>query len=161
MSDLINDILNDMRVELADEFDQNFSRGGFFGAEWQAKRSGEKSQLQGPGKLRKSIRATIRGRSLAFTSSEVYAAIHNDGGEIIVTPRMRKYFWAQYYKSGGRGPKAQMYKALALKRAGSTIKIPKRQYIGDHPKVREAIENIVRANAQRHITQAMDKLNHK
>jgi hypothetical protein len=76
-----------------------------------------------------------------------YAAIHNNGGKIPVTPKMRKFFWAKYYERAGNVTKlksgkasaskrnvalsseVQFYKNMALtKRAHITI--PQRQFIG-------------------------------
>ena len=31
----------------------------------------------------------------------IYAAIHNNGGSITITPKMRKKFWAMYYRTLG------------------------------------------------------------
>ena len=57
-----------------------------------------------------------------------YAAIHNEGGTITVkvTPKMKKFFWAMFYKTG-----ENKWKFLALtKKENFMIKIPKRQFIG-------------------------------
>ena len=61
-----------------------------------------------------------------------YAEIHNDGGEIVVTDKMIKFFWAMYYTFKGKNnKKTQYFKALALKKSGSKIKVPKRKFMGD------------------------------
>lgn len=150
-SELLNNILNDMRVELADEFDRNFSRGGFFTERWQAKRNGDASMLQQGGKLRRSIRAQVRHSAVVFSSSEKYAAIHNEGGDITVTAKMRRYFWAKYYEAGKNSATAKMYRAMALKKIGDKIHIPQRQFIGNAPQVRKAVEAIVRDNMAQHL----------
>ena len=54
-----------------------------------------------------------------------YAKLHNEGGKVTVTPKMKKYFWAMYSKTGD-----ELYKRLALKKPGSIIIMPKRQYMG-------------------------------
>ncbi len=57
-----------------------------------------------------------------------YAVIHNEGGTIQVqaTERMRKYFWAMYYKTG-----EERYQNMALtQKSVFSIYIPKRQFIG-------------------------------
>lgn len=41
---------------------------------------------------------------------------------------------------------AQQWKNLALQKVGSKMKITKRQFIGDHPIVRQRIEDVVSAN---------------
>lgn len=75
---------------------------------------------------------------VTFSTDVIYAQIHNQGGEITVTPAMKKFFWAQFYQSGGKGlkeaqlnPLQRFYKGMALMSAGKKIKIPKRQFIGD------------------------------
>lgn len=162
-SDLMADILSDMRVELADEFDRNFSRRGFFSTNTWARRKidGQTATLQQSGKLRKSIRGRVVGTSVVFSSSEPYAAIHNEGGQITVTARMRKYFWAMYYKNGKRGAKAEVYKALALKPVGSRIVIPRRQFIGTSPRVNEIVNGIVAENVDRHAALIAEKFKQK
>ena len=66
-----------------------------------------------------------------------------------MTERMKRYFWFLYMKSTGTMQKkkngelrqnkanarlstiASFYKGMALKKAGSKIRIPKRQYMGE------------------------------
>lgn len=156
---LITQILNDLRVELADEFDRNFERKAFFGKSWPARRSSGKGTLMNvTGTLRRSIRARVSGTSLVFSSSEPHAAIHNDGGTISVTAKMRRFFWAKYYETAGRvrykksggvskrsirlSQEAGMWHALALKKVGSKITIPQRQFLGDAPEVRKIINDV-------------------
>lgn len=136
---MINKILRDIRVELLDEFDRNFQRGGFFTKPWPAKRDGSASHLTKTGKLRRSVSARISGNSVIFTSSEAYAAIHNDGGTVTVTAKMRKYFWAKFKETG-----QPHFKRMALMKVGSKIRIPQRRFIGDSPEVRKAVDDIVK-----------------
>ena len=100
MDDLITNILSDLQKELGEEFDNNFQRGAFFSQTWPAKRDGEPSNLQKTGKLRKSIESVITGNRLKFSSSEPYAAIHNEGGTITVTKQMNAFFWAKFKETG-------------------------------------------------------------
>lgn len=159
--ELTKNILSDMRVELADEFDDNFSKGGFFGKKWQKRFDGADTHLVRTGILRRSIQAKIRGSSVVFSSSEPYAAIHNDGGTITVTAKMRKYFWAQYLASGKKGKQAQIFKALALKKVGSKIKIPQRRFIGFSPQVKKCIETIIQTNVNRYTDKITQQLKNK
>lgn len=152
MQNLTAQILRDAKVELLDEFDRNFSRGGFFSKPWPPKRDGSASHLIKTGKLRRSIRATISGNAITFTSSEPYSAIHNEGGDITVTAQMRKYFWAMFKKTG-----QEQYKYLALKKIGSKIHIPRRQYIGDSPEVRRSIETIITDNINQYLSNITKK----
>lgn len=136
---MLNKILRDIRVELLDEFDRNFQRGAFFSKPWPAKRDGSASHLTKTGKLRRSVSARISGNSVIFTSSEAYAAIHNDGGTVTVTDKMKKYFWAKFKETG-----QPHFKRMALMKVGSKIKIPQRRFIGDSPEVRKAVDDIVK-----------------
>lgn len=156
---LITQILTDLKVELADEFDRNFERKAFFTKAWpKRKREGKGTTLVQTGKLRRSIRAQVSGNTLTFSSSEPYAAIHNDGGTLTITAKMHRYFWAKYYELGGKikykksggmsksslrlSNEAEMYRALALKKVGSKITIPQRQFLGDAPEVQKAVKRV-------------------
>jgi phage gpG-like protein len=156
--DIIRKILNDVKIEAMDEFDRNFENKGFFDAgTWQkSKYNNPKGSLMlRTGKLRKSIRAEVRENSVVFTSSKAYASLHNEGGEIVVTEKMKKYFWAKHYELSGKvkgkttkssqktNAQAEYYKSLALMKVGSKMTIPKRQFIGDHPNLTKRIEAIV------------------
>ena len=89
---LFKEILQDIRVELLDEFDKNFERGSFFGTKpWpKSRRPGGKSPLIDSGALRRSIKGEISGNRIAFSSSLPYASIHNSGGTLTVTTKMQK-----------------------------------------------------------------------
>lgn len=139
MPDLATTILNDLRVELADHFDKNFSRGGFFGKKWKPRKDGVATHLNNTGTLRRSISAKVHGHSLTFTSSTPYSVIHNEGGTITVTAKMKKYFWAMFKKTD----KVE-YKYLALMKTGSKITIPRRQYLGAYPGIDKTIDRAAR-----------------
>lgn len=90
-----------------------------------------------------------------------YAPIHNWGGETspAVTPKMRRFAWAMYYKTGGKpktgtkggesaesdqtealSEEAQMWRGLALtKKKRLHIRIPQRQFIGPSRELEERI----------------------
>ena len=142
MDKLIQKILNDIRVELTDEFDRNFSRKAFFDHSWPPRKvNGKGSLLIVTGKLRRSIRSRVDAGSVTWETSEPYAAIHNYGGHITVTAKMKRFFW---YKYGAT--KDDAWKHMALMKVGSKIHIPQRQFIGDHPQVRKAVENVISDN---------------
>ena len=89
---VIADSLKDIKVELDSEFDSNFDRKAFFSRAWQRKKydNGKGSLLVNKGVLRRSVRSRINGTQLAYSSSEVYAAIHNEGGEITLKSIMKQ-----------------------------------------------------------------------
>lgn len=161
---LIKRILRDIRVEMADEFDRNFERQAYFNTKWQRKRSpASKSStlLVDTGALRRSVQSRVTDHSVIFESTLPYAAIHNEGGQIVVTQKMKSYFWHRYYQTkGGLGrtkndtlrkdkrnatlsTQAEFWKHLALMRVGSTIKIPKRQFLGTGAEVEQLVREVV------------------
>ena len=141
MKQLLNDILNDIRVELSDEFDRNFQRKAFFDRPWKPRSfpNSKGSLLMVTGKLRRSIRSSVSSDSVVWETSEAYAAIHNYGGTVTVTDKMKRFFWYKY-----RATKDDHWKWMALMKTGAKIKMPQRQFLGDHPVVRKRAEDIVR-----------------
>ena len=162
-------LLHDIQVELTEEFDRNFERKEFFDRPWRprrSERSGRGSLLQVKGTLRRSIlpEEDPSSGTITWTSSEPYADIQNNGGTITVTKAMKAHAWKDYYKlaphiqytrSGALSHRkqnlaiaaeAEMWKAIALMKPGSKIEIPQRQFIGNHPQVRVAIERVCTAN---------------
>lgn len=156
-SEIIKNIIQDVRVELLDEFDRNFQRKAFFDRSWPKSKmpNSRGSMMMRTGALRRGMNAAVEGNRIRFTNSQPYASIHNEGGEITVTPQMKKFFWAMYYKtSGGSGAsagkkqrslseEAEWWKRLALKRVGDRIRIPQRQFVGYHPNITKHIERIM------------------
>jgi len=149
MENLIKKILNDAKVELEEEFRENFHRKGFFEeGTWEHSIRGKRGRtMLDSGNLLRSISGEVKGESIEFSSSLPYASIHNEGGEITVTQRMKNFFWAKHIQSRDINAKdAEFFKAMALKKVGSKIKIPKRQFIGEHQKVFDTIDKIVLEN---------------
>lgn len=141
---VVRRILSDIRVELGDEFDQNFERQGFFAEKWQRRKSpirGDGHILVASGDLRKSIRSRSDDHSITFYSDLAYAGIHNEGGEIKVTAKMKRFFWHKYYET-----KDEFWKAMALMKVGKTIKIPRRQFLGMAPEVETEVRKIIEDN---------------
>ncbi len=165
---LIRGILSDIRVEMADEFDKNFERQGFFNEAWARRKS--PTRPGGPiliGRdrvLRKSIRSRSNDSSITFFSTLPYASIHNDGGEIKVTKKMKRFFWAMYLKTTGSfgrkkngerrndkrtvqlSTEAEFWKHMALMKEGKIIKIPRRRFIGMSPEVEKTVREIIEKN---------------
>lgn len=82
------------------------------------------------GALRRSLSFVSRGSVVVVSSSMPYASLHNEGGRVVVpvTDRMRRYWWWQYRKSGGRDVR---YKAMALSRRSHwSVCVPRRQFVG-------------------------------
>ncbi|HMR85186.1 MAG TPA: hypothetical protein PKE30_18710, partial [Niabella sp.] len=173
------DILNDLRVELGDEFDRNFERKGFFDQLWPGSRwpNSRGSLLLRTGAGRRSIRGAVVAMSVVWRSSLPYMRLHNEGGEITVTAKMKRFFWAMHYKAANalvysvktratrntkRNAKltaeAEIWKMMALKAVGSKIKVPKRQFIGWHPKVDKMVDVVVYRNLEDYLDQQWQKI---
>lgn len=181
---LIRVTLKDIKVEALDEFGRNFEREAFFNDKW-ARRKYNDDESRGllikTGNLRRSITGRITDRdSVVIETTQPYAKIHNEGGTITVTRKMKKYFWWKYITITGskrmkagipityserfsrkkdgtlRNTKrnrelteeAEFYRAMALKKAGSKITIPKRQFIGNHPDLEKLLKEIFYNNAK-------------
>ncbi len=101
-------ILNDLRVELSDEFDRNFQRKAFFDQPWPPRK------MNGKGSL------------------------------LMVTGKMKKFFWYKH-----KATKDDTWKWMALMKVGTRIRIPQRQFLGDHPEVRKRCDAIISRNLQK------------
>ncbi|NDP26441.1 MAG: hypothetical protein GZ087_03300 [Flavobacterium sp.] len=178
MIDLIKNILADVRIDLTDEFDKNFERKAFFDKAWENTKIPNRkgSLMMRSGKTRRSIRSKLTNNEINWSSSLPHANLMNEGGEIIVTEKMKRFFWAMFYKSNGAVTKtakgvtrnndrnkrltseAATWKALALQKVGAKMKIKQRQFIGDHPQVRQRIEHVVDRNMKEIEKQIFNKL---
>lgn len=167
-NEIIKKFLQDVKVDLHQHFDRNFERKAFFNEKWRTNHLPNRrgSPMMRTGTLRRSINSKVQGMNVVFTSSVPYADIHNSGGEIIVTEKMKKFFWAMYYKNAGAvtfnirkkamsnternrrlSAEAEKWKALALQPTGKIMKIEKQQFIGDHPVARGVIKRSFYRNA--------------
>lgn len=160
-------ILRDIKVELGDEFDRNFERQAFFSEKWARRKSPTRPDghiLVDSGGLRRSIRSEIRENSIVFFSDHPAAAIHNEGGEIVVTAKMKRFFWHKYYDTSGSfgrrkdgslrkdkrtvqlSTEAEFWKFMALMKVGAKIKIPRRRFLGTAPEVEQTVRQIIEEN---------------
>lgn len=130
-------ILQDLRVELTDEFDRNFERKAFFGDRWKPRRSeGRGTLLLVTGTLRRSIRSSVVGDGVRFTSQVPYATVHNEGGTI-----------AQNVRAHQRRRHGKTHDVRAHQRR---INMPQRQFIGDGPDTRRIIKSVIDDNLQQY-----------
>ncbi len=164
---VIKRILRDIAVELSDEFDKNFDRQGFFSESWQRRvgplrRGG--ATLVSSGRLRRSFHSEVRDGSVVFVYDAPYASYHNEGSVMKVTSRMKKWFWHKYMESRGSfgrkkdgsvrkdkrtlrlSSEAEFWKHMALKKAGSEIRLPRRRFVGSSPEVERAVREIIEEN---------------
>lgn len=150
---------------------ENFRQGGFYGQTWQQPKrktlgfrgaaGGYGPLLSGSNHLMNSNEYKAEQAKVYIRNPLVYAAIHNDGGDITVTAKMKKYFWYRFKQaqgnsgtaqagrrtgrrnSGAAGQEAGFWKAMALKRVGSKINMPKRRFLGPAPKLEREITRII------------------
>ncbi len=155
--DFTKRIVRDIAVDLTDEFDKNFERQGFFGQKWKPKRLGKGSILIQTGALRRDIqRPTVSGTTITWHSDLPYSKIQNEGGKIMVTNRMKRFFWAMHKKT-----KSEAWKYMALMKVGSQIVIPKRQFLGWHNSLNKNVNAIVRHHVDRYLSDLAKRMNKK
>lgn len=160
----VDNVLSDSEKKILELIAENFRQQSFFGEPWVKPKHPSKGNakiLYQNGDLQDGFTGQVSGRRIEISNSTAYASIHNTGGEISVTPGMKKFFWAMYYKATGAVSKTgktkrdvkltaegEYWKSLALIKVGSKIKIPKRQFFGHHPKLDAAIEEVVDLNVK-------------
>lgn len=139
-------------VEAVNHFKESFQNEGFTDGslvKWASRKSkrlaGTNSQkvLSVSGELGDSIDYRIEGNTVAIYSDKPYAQVHNEGGIIAVTDKMRAFFWAQYYKAlditgDKENELVKQFKAMAL---AKTITIKQRLFMGDSQEMTERISN--------------------
>lgn len=109
-------------------YTDSFARQGFINTRyqrWRDRRGGARNAgrgiLEDSGNLRGSLRSRTYGNIAEVYTHIKYAKIHNEGGVIAVSSRMRRYFWAMYKATG-----QPHYKYMALSKE---ITIPQRQFM--------------------------------
>ena len=146
MADIIDgdrlkkDILSDMRVELTDEFDQNFTRKAFFTKKWQKRKDPNAlgSLLHVTGTLRRSIKSSVTTKGVRFTSQVPYATIHNEGGKGTLTVRSHT---RTNHKTG---------RTYAVRSYSRRFNMPQRQFIGDGKETQKLIRNVIEDNLNKY-----------
>ncbi len=127
-------------IESVKFFKDSFRKGGFSDTtfvEWKATANplaGNKT-MHKHGVLMGSIHKVSESDSKVVVESDTaYSEIHNNGGYIVVTPQMKKYFWAKYYEfTGGikRTKKGKVSQAKANRKVNAKAEFcPKRQFMG-------------------------------
>lgn len=117
-------------------FKRNFRLGGYVDTtftKWKDSHNGRTTMVK-TGNLRRAIKkiyVTANRIVVGVAKNIPYARIHNEGGTVPITPKMRRYFWAMYKKTG-----QDKYKWMAITKK-THIEIPKRQFIGDDNKAIE------------------------
>lgn len=135
----------------ANAFQDNITNAKNVDGSQMKRRSPEFSNRKGRATLIKSgnLRRAISVLSISKDMVEIgigdgkiakYAKINNEGGEVAITPKMRRFFWAKHFESRNKQDR-QTWKNLAMKR--TPIKVPKRQFIGVNDGLEKQIYNDV------------------
>ena len=159
-------------IEVSELFKDNFDRGSFFNQPWQIPLRIPAGLgvpygplLSGTNHLRDSIYFTPQPWRVLIYNPVHYASIHNEGGEIPVTKKMIGHFWGRYREAGGynhgkMSKEALFWRNMALKKVGSQIRIPKRQFMGDHPELRRKIEETIDKQLKKYINGMSTRRSH-
>ena len=132
------DILEDMRVDLSEEFDRNFERKGFFSDKWKPRAHDypRGSLLMVSGAMRRSTQGEVSGDGVRFFSAMPYTSLHNEGGT--------GYKMVKAHTR--RSKKGKVYTDRAHQRK---FNMPQRQFIGDGPETQRIIRGVIDDNLQR------------
>lgn len=150
---IYDDILRDARVKLTEMFNNNFREQGFFGQKWVATKVSKKNKrgmgsiLIVTGAMRRSIRSVVSGMAVVFTSNLPYTALHNEGGSFSVSVRAHS-------RTNRKTGNTHM-----VRQHPRQMNMPRRQFIGDHEKVRQALGDIVNKNLQEFSQRLADNFN--
>ena len=144
---LKKDIISDMRVELAEEFDKNFTRKAFFTNKWKKRRNPNAlgSLLVVTGSLRRSIQAKETPDGVRCTSNQPYATLHNEGGKGSVTVR-------QHTRKSKKG------KSYTVRQHNRAVNVPQRQFVGDGQDTQRIIKNVIDDNLEQYNQEIIKKL---
>lgn len=147
---------------------ENFRKGSFYGRNAWAPPlrttlgfSGAAGQygplLSGSNHLMMSTDYVPMNAKVLIRNFAQYAAVHNDGDQIQVTQRMKKYFWAKHYEAedlrGKGSPEAEFWGKMALKKPGSNIRIPERHFLGPGPAVDKIVSGVIDTELRNYINQ--------
>ncbi|WP_241279755.1 hypothetical protein [Chryseobacterium cucumeris] len=119
-------------ITMVNFFKRNFEVGGFVDVPFQrwkkSRYPGARATMVRSGNTKREIKKLQVSESKAvvgIADHNHYAKIHNEGGEILITPKMRRFFWAKYKETGN-----DYWKRLAIT-SWTHIDIPQRKFIGD------------------------------
>ena len=118
-------ILKDIQVEMSDEFDKNFERQAFFSEKWQRRKSPIRNE----------------GRAILTDTGATGAFGRRKDGKLRKDKRNVRL-----------DTEADFWMFMALKKAGSTIRIPRRRFLGTSPEVEKAVREIVEENLTEYFT---------
>lgn len=146
-----NKVPDMIAIQAVNFFKRNFELQGFVDNglnKWKGlSNPADRSQkiLRKRGTLKNAIKKikAERNKVVVGVSADVkYASLHNYGGQITITPKMRRYFWAMYKETG-----QEYYKAMALT-SKKHFDIPARKFIGDSAGLVKNIDRMIAKELQ-------------
>ncbi|HUH35132.1 MAG TPA: phage virion morphogenesis protein [Moheibacter sp.] len=118
-------------ITMVNFFKRNFQAGGFVDKpfkKWkESTYPGARRTMVRSGNTRRQIKKIRASRDrvvVGIANHNHYAKIHNEGGKIPITPKMRRFFWAKFKETG-----KEYWKGLAITKK-THLDMPKRQFIG-------------------------------
>ncbi|KFF13105.1 hypothetical protein IW15_10095 [Chryseobacterium soli] len=131
-------------ITMVNFFKRNFKVGGFVDVPFQRwKKStypGARATMVRSGNTRREIKKIQVSQSrvtVGIGNHNHYAKIHNEGGKILITPKIRRFFWAKYKETG---KEYWMWLALTKK---THIEIPQRKFIGDSKALEKTLDRMI------------------
>lgn len=140
---LRNRLPNKIAITAVNFFKRNFKVGGFVDKpfqKWKKSQMNKRTTMVQSGNLRRAIKKlrVSRNRVVVGIGQHIpYAQIHNEGGQIPITPKMRRFFWAKFKETG-----KEHWKNMALTKK-KHLEIPQRKFIGDTKALEITIERMM------------------
>jgi len=130
-------IVDEVNTYLLEYFKSSFDTKTFDNVQWKPSRNNPDT-LVDTGELKSSIKTVYKSMDeILIQSNTPYSAIHNYGGEIKITDKMRKFFWAKFSET-----KDNAWKYMALSKSNH-ITIPQRQFMGNTPELEKQVKQII------------------
>lgn len=106
----------------------------------QGKHNNNRGLLNPGGKMYRAIKYTVSENTVSVgvdLKTIPYAEIHNEGGKIPITPKMRGFFLAKFRETGNP------FWFNMSRHKGNTITMPKRQFLAITPELKEEISKAI------------------
>lgn len=142
LQDSFKELAHQAGKDYMEHFQKSFDNEGFTddklvawdGRSRKDKNKKKRNLLVKTGRLRRSLKKKVRGTRVLIYSATPYAEIHNEGGTIKKTVKVRSH-----KRKSKRGRKKKVSQVKAHTRNMNT-KIPKRQFMGESRQVNKGLE---------------------
>jgi phage gpG-like protein len=103
--------------------------------------------LRQKGTLFRGLRKYSNKKRAVIYNNVPYATLLSEGGTVTITPAMRKFFWAMYYKYKSNPAQAKIWRSLALKQ--TPLKYPERPIVYHSKALNRKIERYIDKHIKR------------